>query len=116
MSSLAYDLLRWSRSRPGVAMMMSTPLRNACSCGPMPTPPKTGAPVIGVCTLSSVSACAICAASSRVGVSTSVRVTPRGLPSVFWTIGRRKAMVLPLPVAAQARTSLPSRAGGMASA
>ena len=35
---------------PGVATMTSTPLRKACSCGPMPTPPKTAAPVIGVCT------------------------------------------------------------------
>ena len=41
---------KWSSSRPGVATMTSTPLRKACSCGPMPTPPKTGAPVIGVCT------------------------------------------------------------------
>src|SRR6059036_260272 len=35
--------------RPGVAMMRSTPLRNACSCGPMPTPPYTAAPLTGVC-------------------------------------------------------------------
>ena len=34
--------------------MTSTPLRKACSCGPMPTPPKTAAVVSGVCTASAV--------------------------------------------------------------
>ena len=60
-------------------MMTSTPLRKACSCGPMPTPPKTAAPVIGVWTARSLRSSRICAASSRVGVSTSARVVPRGL-------------------------------------
>ena len=69
----------WSSSRPGVAMMTSTPLRNACSCGPMPTPPKTAAPVTGVWTARSFRSSRICAASSRVGASTSARVVPRGL-------------------------------------
>ena len=63
---------------PGVATMTSTPLRKACSCGPMPTPPKTAAPVIGVWTGAHLARCSsICAASSRVGVRISARVTPR---------------------------------------
>src|SRR5206468_1397124 len=76
-SSLAYGWRKWSRSRPGVATITSTPLRNACSCGPMPTPPKTAAPVRGVCTASSAKWASICAASSRVGARTRARVTPR---------------------------------------
>ena len=87
---------------PACATMTSTPLRNACSCGPMPTPPNTAAPVIGVCTASSLRSSRICAASSRVGVSTSARVVPRGLSDQPRAgSGSRKAAVLPLPVAAQ---------------
>ena len=112
--SAAYGCLKWSSSRPGVAMMTSTPLRKACSCGPIPTPPKTAAPDSGVCTASSRRCSSICAASSRVGVSTSARVTPRGLSISRCRIGRRNAAVLPLPVIAQASRSLPSRAGGIA--
>ena len=59
--------------------MMSTPARKACSCGPMPTPPKTAALVSGVWTASSRVCSSIWAASSRVGVMTRARVTPRGL-------------------------------------
>ena len=57
----------------------------------------------------------ICAASSRVGVMTSARVAPRGVPARRCRIGSRKAAVLPLPVTAQASTSRPAMAGGMAS-
>ncbi len=88
-------------------MITSTPLRNACSCGPMPTPPKTAAALIGVCTARSFRSSRICAASSRVGVSTSARVVPRGLSISWCRIGSRKAAVLPLPVIAQASTSRP---------
>ena len=59
-----------------MATMISTPLRNACSCGPMPTPPKTAAPVSGVWIARSLMLARICAASSRVGVRTSARVVP----------------------------------------
>ena len=45
----------------------------------MPTPPKTAAPLIGVCTAKASRSSRICAASSRVGVSTRARVVPRGL-------------------------------------
>jgi hypothetical protein len=55
-------------------------LRKACSCGPMPTPPNTAAPTSGVCGASAFRCSSIWAASSRVGVSTSARVSPRGLP------------------------------------
>src|SRR5882757_11583438 len=60
-------------------------------------------------------------ASSRVGSRMRARMGPR-LPlvlgtevaSIRWIIGIRKLRVLPVPVEAVARMSLPSRAGGMA--
>src|ERR1700712_5396975 len=60
-------------------------------------------------------------ASSRVGNRMSARMGPR-LPLVLgtevasmrWIIGIRKLRVLPVPVDAVARMSLPSSAGGMA--
>ena len=103
-------------SLPGVATIMSTPARKACSCGDIPTPPYTAAAVIGVCTAISFSASRIWAASSRVGVTTRARVFPRGRSMSLCRIGRRNANVFPLPVIAQARTSRPSSAGGIASA
>src|SRR6266542_6610730 len=45
----------------------------------------------------------------------NARVARRGLGSNRWRIGRRNAAVLPLPVAAVARRSRPSRAAGIAS-
>ena len=55
--------------------MTSTPLRKACSCGPMPTPPKTAAPVSGVWTASSSRCVVDLRAPARAsGVSTSARV------------------------------------------
>ena len=76
---------------------------------------RPAAPVMGVCTARSFRSSRIWAASSRVGVSTSARVVPRGLSISLCRIGRRKAAVLPLPVTAQASTSRPASAGGMAS-
>src|SRR3981189_1819802 len=60
-------------------------------------------------------------ASSRVGSRMRARMGPR-LPLVLgtevasmrWIIGMRKLRVLPVPVEAVARMSLPSSAGGMA--
>src|SRR5438309_9326168 len=60
-------------------------------------------------------------ASSRVGNRMRARMGPR-LPLVLgtevasmrWIIGMRKLRVLPVPVEAVARMSLPPRAGGMA--
>ena len=63
------------------------------------------AAVSGVCTARSFRSSTICAASSRVGVSTSARVVPRGLSISLWRIGSRNAAVLPLPVIAQASRS-----------
>ena len=78
-ASLAYGERKWSSRRPGVATRTSTPLRKACSCGPIPTPPKTAAPVTGVWTARSFRSSRIWAASSRVGVRISARVVPAGL-------------------------------------
>ena len=75
----------------------------------MPTPPKTAAPVTGVCTARALKSSRICAASSRVGASTSARVVRRGLSISRLRIGSRNAAVLPLPVCAVAMTSLPSK-------
>src|SRR5688572_10800330 len=97
-------------------MITSAPLRKACSWGPIPTPPNTDAAVIGVCTARSFRSSRICAASSRVGVITSARVVPRGRSISLWRMGSRNAAVLPLPVMAQASTSRPAIAGGIASA
>ncbi len=99
-----------------MAMMTSTPLRKACSCGPIETPPKTAAALSGVWTARSLRSSRIWAASSRVGVMTRARVVPRGLSISWCRIGSRNAAVLPLPVTALARTSRPAMAGGMASA
>ena len=57
---------------------------------------------------------AICTASSRVGARIRARVLPRGLSISALSSGKPKAADLPLPVAALARTSRPSRAGGIA--
>ena len=70
----------------------------------------------GVWTASAFRSSRICAASSRVGASTSARVVRRGLSMRRFRIGSRNAAVLPLPVCAVAMTSLPCRAGGIASA
>ncbi len=98
-----------------MAISTSTPVRKACSWGPMPTPPKTAAADIEVCTASWRACSSIWAASSRVGVRIRARVTPRVLPERRLKIGSRKAAVLPLPVMAQASTSRPSMAGGIES-
>ncbi|OGL05659.1 MAG: hypothetical protein A3I03_12270 [Candidatus Rokubacteria bacterium RIFCSPLOWO2_02_FULL_68_19] len=81
----------------------------------MPTPPKTAAPDIGVCMAIWFRCSSIWAASSRVGVTISARVTPRRLGMRRCRMGSTKAAVLPLPVMAQASTSRPSMAGGIAS-
>jgi len=88
-----------------VATITSTPVLKACSCGPMPTPPKTAAPDIGVCTAIWLRCSSIWAANSRVGVTMSARVVPRGRPINRCSIGKRNAAVFPLPVIAQASTS-----------
>ena len=92
--------------------MTSTPLRKACSCGPMPTPPKTAAPVSGVCTASALRSSRICAASSRVGVSTSARVVPPRLVDQPMQDRQQERRGLAAAGLAQASTSRPASAGG----
>ena len=113
--SLAYPYWKWSSNRPGVAAMRSTPLRNAVSCGFMPTPPYTAAAFRSVWRASASKSAMIWSASSRVGAMTNARVVPRGFAMSSCMIGRRNAAVLPLPVAAHASRSRPFRAWGMAS-
>src|SRR5215467_6387582 len=81
----------------------------------MPTPPNTEPPPTPTWRASCRRCSSICAASSRVGAMTSARVAPRR-PARRCRIGSRNAAVLPLPVTAHARTSLPPRACGMVSA
>ncbi|CSC07816.1 Uncharacterised protein [Vibrio cholerae] len=70
--------------------------------------------------LASACACsATCIASSRVGVRIKIRAGPalrRGKSSKYCSAGITKAAVLPVPVGAEAKTSRPSSACGIASA
>src|SRR5258708_31063225 len=57
----------------------------------------------------------ICAASSRVGVRISPRTCVARTAERCWSMGRKKAAVLPVPVCAHARTSRRARASGTTS-
>ncbi len=108
---------RWSKRRPGVAMMTSWECWRAVACGPMASPPMTRAALRLVCRHRSPIVASTCAASSRTGARTRARgpgFVGRGAASRRWRTGRAYATVLPLPVWADPRTSRPWRAGGMA--
>ena len=82
---------------------------------PLPTPPNTAAPLTGVCTAQVVQVFEDLRRKLTSRVITRARVAPRGVRSDWCRIGSRNAAVFPLPVLAQASTSRPARAGGMAS-
>ncbi len=71
----------------------------------------TATPVIDVCLPSEASSLTICTASSRVGASIMAWVPAFG--SIFWSNGRPKAAVLPVPVLAWPRMSFPVSISGM---
>jgi len=101
------------------ATTTSTPPRSSCRCSCMPTPPTTMQLralrlLLRPKALTSLS---ICCASSRVGARTSAMGPSPGRSGgccrQCWIIGMLKLAVLPLPVSAQPRMSLPDRATGM---
>mmetsp|Transcript_7460 Transcript_7460/g.27031 ORF Transcript_7460/g.27031 Transcript_7460/m.27031 type:complete len:296 (-) Transcript_7460:364-1251(-) len=109
---------RWSRNLPGVATTTSTPCLSICLCSLIGAPPT----MMHVLTLlvweKILHSSAICWASSLVGARTTAR-GPSPLAKGFWFVqcaimGIEKDAVLPLPVSAQPRMSLPERAVGMA--
>jgi hypothetical protein len=101
---------------PGVATMTSTPLRKACSCGPMPTPPNTAAAVDRRVDREVVQVLEDLRRELARRRDDQRARRPARLAISWLRIGRQEGDVLPLPVMAQARTSRPSTAGGMASA
>src|SRR5712692_6906575 len=83
----------------------------------MPTPPITTAERTPWSLPKRTASSPICSASSLVGASTRARgPCARGPCESRSRMGKRNAAVLPVPVAAQPITSLPSIAGGMARA
>ena len=116
--SSALCAIRSSR-RPGVATTMSAPPRNAIICGLIDTPPNTIASFIGSASgrASARSVAPTCAASSRVGISTSACTRLgawRTSASMRCSTGSENAAVLPDPVSADASTSRPASTAGMA--
>ena len=91
--------------------MSRAPRRIASSCGPSAMPPTTRA--VGKL-ISCAQACCTCIASSLVGSRIRALATLACVFCSFSMMGMRKLSVLPVPVWAVARTSLPSRAGGIA--
>src|SRR5260370_17166828 len=88
----------------------------AWSCPPSDNPPTTSAAGSSCFPRSALYCSTACIASSRVGTRTSAAIP--GVLSLrsFSITGIRNASVLPVPVCAVARTSLPSNACGMAAA
>mmetsp|Transcript_161 Transcript_161/g.333 ORF Transcript_161/g.333 Transcript_161/m.333 type:complete len:254 (-) Transcript_161:739-1500(-) len=105
-----------SSTRPGVPTTMVGLRRKATACSRRLRPPTASRLSIdgGQYLRSLESMPSICAASSRVGVSTSTRVagTRRSACSKRSSTGRRKAAVLPLPVCALPHTSRPLSTAG----
>ena len=104
-----------SMRRPGVAISTSVPRFRALICGLYDTPPTTESTRWWVDFATASQTSAICAASSRVGVTTSMSGprSPFACPSLSIE-GSEKAAVLPVPVFAAAMMSCPSRTSGIA--
>jgi hypothetical protein len=100
-----------SINRPGVAAQISTPSRNALTCGPFGAPPYTHALLILLLAPKMAASACICTASSRVGARTSaIGPSPGsryGCALTWTTAGSKNDSVLPLPVSATATTSRP---------
>lgn len=107
---------KWSIRRPGVAMRTSAPRSSFLNCSSNETPPMRRA-IVSLWFLPNCSnPSETWAASSRVGAKINdlgMRALARPRSS-FVSIGIVNEAVLPVPVWAMPRTSLPSMAGGMA--
>mmetsp|Transcript_79926 Transcript_79926/g.117086 ORF Transcript_79926/g.117086 Transcript_79926/m.117086 type:complete len:279 (+) Transcript_79926:754-1590(+) len=106
------DDLIWSASRPGVAITTCGRLHSSVAWRIMSSPPTTTVRRSPMDEPSAANCSSIWNASSRVGVSTSAKI-PKGSLARSCRIGRAKAAVLPLPVSADAITSLPFKTAGM---
>mmetsp|Transcript_20575 Transcript_20575/g.57358 ORF Transcript_20575/g.57358 Transcript_20575/m.57358 type:complete len:278 (+) Transcript_20575:3127-3960(+) len=110
---------RWSMKRPGVATTISAPALRSCRCSCMDTPPTTmhERTLLALVTLKARTSFSICWASSRVGARTRPMGPSPGRSGGWarqWLImGMAKDAVLPLPVSAHPRMSLPASAMGM---
>ena len=113
-SSRIYPCACRSSSRPGVDTSISTPFFSISICAPGLIPPISTPQRYGRYLPYALIDSSICSASSRVGVSISARMPPRGLFVIRLSTGSENAAVFPVPVCAQPSTSLPSSAGGMA--
>ena len=121
-SSMQAPWLMRSSRRPGVATSTSHPRASALFCGPYETPPTTVTAVCPVRLAMARQTSSICWASSRVGVTTSMR-GPQPTESLprrerftcgsLSSVGSRKAAVLPVPVWAAASRSRPASTSGM---
>mmetsp|Transcript_142218 Transcript_142218/g.442196 ORF Transcript_142218/g.442196 Transcript_142218/m.442196 type:complete len:319 (-) Transcript_142218:250-1206(-) len=110
---------RKSSSRPGVQMAMSHPSARSLSCCPAGAPPYTETARTRVLKHIRFASLSICWQSSRVGArmtlvgATGPSSISRGSSCrIVFTMGTRKAAVLPLPVWALHMTSLPIIAAG----
>ena len=109
-ASLILSSLRWPYRRPGVAIRMSQPSRMSLSSLSLFVPSIAKLTLyLGSLLRRAVASFAICIASSRVGEITS-NETPK-FPCRFLLMrvciaGRRKAIVLPIPVFAWAKQSI----------
>ncbi len=102
-------------TRPGVPTTTWVPLLNSRICSPYPVPPYTATTRrLGRFSANPSIASATCRASSRVGASTRIWA-PLTDGSIRESKGREKAAVLPVPVWATPRKSLPASRGSMAS-
>lgn len=109
------ELRNRSIRRPGVATTTSGRERRSASCDLSDSPPTISAKRTSVNFASCRPISSHCAASSRVGVSTSTRVAAmrRWRCTRRSSAGSRKAAVLPLPVTADAQMSTPRSAAGI---
>ncbi|OMH79021.1 hypothetical protein AX774_g7573 [Zancudomyces culisetae] len=96
-----------SFSLPGVAMIISAPLRRANPCSANECPPTTETHFVPKYFENLLASCSICCTSSRVGAST-IAYGPScilvssifGSVEIYTSIGIRNDAVFPLPVSA----------------
>ena len=118
LARLVWLSCRCSNKRPGVATKTSTPCLSCLVCVSILTPPYTLTTLSSMNWLYALMLSVTCAASSRVGTKISARTLPEwmsfGVSAICCKIGKANAAVLPVPVCAFARISLPRPAAGIA--